>query len=78
MDEVQDIRVFEQLYVDEWLLIEVVETDQGDIPRKGVLLCHSKDRDEVHETVMKVRTPEKDLYISYTGEMAPPDVAVVL
>jgi hypothetical protein len=78
MSESSDISAIEQLHPDEWLLIEVEETDAADLPVKGKLLCHSKSRDEIHEVIMKVRTPERDLYIAYPGDPVPPGVAVVL
>jgi hypothetical protein len=78
MPETLDIDTLEKQYPDEWLLIEVEETDAVDVPVKGKLLCHSKSRDEIHEVIMKVRAPEKDLYISYTGDPVPPGMAVVL
>ena len=78
MMESSDIAAIERQYPDEWLLIEVEETDAADLPVKGKLLCHSKSRDEIHEVIMKVRTPERDLYLAYTGDPVPPGMAVVL
>jgi hypothetical protein len=63
-------------YRDEWLLFEVTELDDRDWPVKGRLLCHSKDRDEIHEVAM--RHPDSELQYPYTGDPAPEEMNVVL
>ena len=76
MPEAVDIEETVKQYKDEWLLFEVLETDDLDRPVKGRLLCHSKSRDEIHEVAMKERP--KDALIEFTGDPIPPDMVVVL
>ena len=80
MAEVVDIEEESKKYEDEWVLFEVTEVDESDIPVKGRLLHHCKGRregrEEVHREVMKVR--DKDTYIFFTGEPVPPNLIVAL
>ncbi|MHC4253153.1 MAG: hypothetical protein ACYS9X_28875 [Planctomycetota bacterium] len=76
MQEVVDITEETKKHEDEWLLFEVIETDDHDRPLRGRLLAHSKDRDDVHEVVMKHMG--LDLQTIYTGDLVPPDVVPVL
>ena len=61
---------------DEWLLFEVTGTDEFDRPTRGRLICHSKDRSEVHRAEME--TPERETFIFFTGEPVPPGIIPVL
>ncbi len=76
MSEVIDIAEETKKHKDEWLLFEVVETTENDMPVKGRLLCHSKRRDEIHEAAMKHMG--LDLQTIYTGDLAPRDVIPIL
>ena len=78
MDEIAEITELEKQYREEWLLIEVLETDAVDRPIKGKLLSHSKSREEIHQAAMKKRDLGADYLISYTGDPIPPDMVVVL
>ena len=55
MEETSNIAEIEAQYHDEWLLFEVLETDEWDRPVKGRLLCHSKSRDDIHQVAMAKR-----------------------
>lgn len=76
MTDILDIAETVKQYEDEWLLIEVIEADEFDVPTKGRLLCHSKSRDEIHRVAMNFEG--KDAMITYSGDPVPADVAVVL
>jgi hypothetical protein len=76
MPEVLDITEESKGYEDEWLLFEVTEVTDDDLPVKGRLLCHSKSRDEIHEVAM--RNLGKDLMTTFAGDPVPPDTYVVL
>jgi len=80
MADVVDIAEESKKYEDEWVLFEVTEVNEVDLPIKGRLLCHSKSRDEIHETAMKVRdsTSELGLRTFFTGDPVPADTYVVL
>ena len=74
--DVVDIEETVKRYKDEWLLFEVLETDDLDRPTKGRLLCHSKSRDEIHEVAMKERP--KEAMTVFTGDPVPPGMIVSL
>ena len=76
MPEVVSIDEEKKRYRDEWLLFEVTGTDEFDSPTRGRLLCHSKDRSEVHRAEMEAL--EKDTFIFFTGEPVPPGIIPVL
>ena len=76
MEDTVNIKEAEKLYPDEWLLFEVVEVDEKNKPVKGRLLAHSKEKDEIYKADMQTRCA--DGYITYTGELIPKDMAVVL
>lgn len=76
MSEAVDIEETVKQYKDEWLLFEVLETDDLDRPTKGRLLCHSKSRDEIHEVAMRLRP--KEAMTVFTGDPVPPDIIVIL
>ena len=75
MGEIVDIEEEAAKYKDEWVLFEVIEVDDNDIPVKGRLLFHGS-RDEMNREDMKVRG--KETYGFFTGEPVPPNVIVVL
>lgn len=72
------IQNIEKSFKDEWVLIEVLETDEQDIPIRGRLLHHSKSRETIHRKIMKMDRRGKDLYVRYCGEVAPPNEIVIL
>ncbi len=76
MPETVDIEEGTRRYDKEWLLFEVLETDEKNLPVKGRLLCHSESRDEIHEVAMK--HPGTPLEITFTGDPVPPGVVVIL
>ncbi len=80
MPEIVDIEEESKKYEDEWVLFEVTEMNEIDVPVKGRLLCHSKGRregrEEVHRVDMTVR--DKHTYVFFTGEPVPPHLYVAL
>ena len=76
MQEIVDIAEEEKRHEDEWLLFEVVETTENDMPVKGRLLAVSKSRDEIEEAATK--HPGRDLQTIFTGDLVPPDMVPVL
>ncbi|MHC4199948.1 MAG: hypothetical protein ACYSU0_08155 [Planctomycetota bacterium] len=76
MPEIVNIAEESKKYENEWLLFEVTKLNEQDWPVKGRLLCHSKNRDEIHEVAM--RHPESELQYLYTGDPAPAEMNVVL
>ena len=76
MSEIVSIEEEEENHKDEWLLFEVTEVDVSRGPVKGRLLCHNKNRKEVHRAAMRVR--EKETSVFFTGDPVPPGVIPVL
>jgi len=80
MEESLNIAEVEKKFKDkrEWLLFEVLETDEVNRPIKGRLLCHSKSREEIHKVIMEKRTAHSHFCLKFTGDPVPPDMVVVL
>lgn len=60
------IETIKRRYKNEWVLVEVLETDKRGEPTKVKLLRHSKSRDEVDDALLKYR--HRPTYIFYTGK----------
>lgn len=60
-------------YPNQWLLLEDYELDASTTPRKGRVIAHSKDRDEIHRALKK---HSGNLCIHFTGTL-PPDTRVI-
>ena len=61
-------------YKDEWVLLADYDLDDRNEPLRGVVVAHSKDREEIYNRQMSI---EKGLCILYTGEL-PKDLAIML
>ncbi len=59
----------------EWVLVENPETDGDFNVKQGVVLWHSKNRDEVYRKAREIQPMHSA--ILYTGKL-PDDVAIVL
>ena len=55
-------------YPNQWLLLEDYELDTSTTLRKGRVIAHSKDRDEIHRALKK---HTGNLCIHFTGTLAP-------
>ncbi len=76
MNQVLTIAEIEAEYDSEWVLVEDPHTDQETLEvLDGVVLCHSKDRDEVYRKAVELR-PSRFAML-YTGRI-PEDAAIVL
>jgi hypothetical protein len=60
-------------YPDQWLLLEDFELDASTTLRKGRVIAHSKNRDEIHRALRK---HTGNLCIHFTGAL-PPDTGVI-
>ncbi|MBU0568761.1 hypothetical protein KKC52_12055 [bacterium] len=72
--EKEKIEVIKKRYKDEWVLIADYELDEGLNPLCGVVIAHSKNRDEIYKEQMYYKG---NLCIEYTGEI-PDNLAVML
>ncbi len=68
----EPIAYIEARYQDEWLAIEVTETNRKGQPFKGTLIAHSRDHDEV---ISAVRDRKGFIMVIYNGE---PECEVIL
>ena len=60
-------------YPNEWLLLEDYELDASTTLRKGRVIAHSKDREEIHRALKKHKG---NLCVHFTGSL-PPDTGVI-
>jgi hypothetical protein len=60
-------------YPNEWLLLEDCELDASTTLRKGRVIAHSKDREEIHRAL---KEHSGNLCIHFTGSL-PPDTGVI-
>ncbi len=75
MKEILSFSEIKKRYDAEWLLIGDPETYDDFSIKQGVVLWHSKDRDEVYRKARQIRPSHSA--ILYTGKL-PDDVAIVL
>ncbi|MFQ6059262.1 MAG: hypothetical protein ACE5MB_10350 [Anaerolineae bacterium] len=75
-DEIVLISEVETLYPDEWLLFEVVETDEMNRPIKGRLLAHTPDRELAEEAFLEAEA--EHVYFYYNGEPLPKGMSAAL
>jgi hypothetical protein len=68
-DGIVIIAEVEKLYPNEWLLFEVVETDEQNQPIRGRLLAHDPDHDAVVRVLLE--TDCAHTYHYYNGEPIP-------
>ncbi len=60
-------------YPNQWLLLKDCQLDASTSLRKGRVLAHSKDREEIHRALKK---HSGNLCIHFTGSL-PPDTGVI-
>ncbi len=78
LSEQTDVPTLEEIkkkYKDEWILVEVLETDELNRPTKGRLITHSKDKDDIYKTLKNLKEKPEHTYTTYTGDF-PKDYAV--
>ncbi len=57
---------FERFYPEEWLLVKVIEEDILNNPLRGILISHSKNKEEIMEKSKKLKG---DIALFYTGNI---------
>ena len=77
MAEVLTIDEINERFPDEWVLIGDPETDESLEVRRGKVLCHSKERDEVDQAAIDL-APPKRIAVLYTGALFEDDVEYIL
>ena len=76
MQEAVDIAEESMRFPDEWVLFEVTEVTEEDLPVRGHLLFHGRSREDLHRAAAKAR--DLDTYAFFTGEPVPPHMIPVL
>ncbi len=74
MGETMTMQEIEANFDSEWVLLEDPDTDEVLDVRRGKLLWHSKDRDEIYRKAMEFRP--KHCAIFYVGTV--PDEPVII
>jgi len=75
MKEILSFSEIKECFEAEWILVGDLETDDDCNVKQGVVLWHSKDRDEVYRKDREIHP--KHSAILYTGKL-PDNVSVVL
>jgi hypothetical protein len=75
MSEVTSIEKIKADFDSEWVLIENPETTETLEVKRGIVLCHSKDRDEVYRKALELKP--RSSAILYLGTM-PEGTAIIL
>jgi hypothetical protein len=81
MDEVrpEPIEQIRRRHEGEWLLIKVTSHDENGLPKEGILLFHSPDREAVYEAVdAAFKRGENELLTCFAGPLVPEGWEVVL
>jgi hypothetical protein len=81
MDEIrpEPIEQIRRRHEGEWLLIKVTSHDENGLPKEGVLLFHSPDREAVYEAVdAAFKRGENELLTCFAGPLVPEGWEVVL
>ena len=73
--ETLTIEAIERDFPDQWLLVEVTESQDG-VPTKGVLLKASREREEVVKEI--ARNKGKKLFLFFNGIAVSADTAFAL
>ena len=75
MREILSFSEIKELFDSEWVLIGTPETEENFNIKRGIVLWHSKNRDEVYRKAREMQLDHSA--IIYTGKL-PDNVAVVL
>ncbi len=76
MNEAMTVPEIEAAFPSEWVLIGEPETDQYNQVKRGTVLCHSLDRDEVYRKANEVKC--NLVAVLYTGPIPGPGKAIIL
>ena len=71
----ESIAEIKERFKNEWVLVEVLEKNNLNLPVKGRLITHSRSRDDTYDAMIKIQG--KHLYHFYTGEIPKKDYAVI-
>ena len=63
----------EKKYKDEWVIVEVLEENEYEVPTKGRLMAHSKSRDEIYDLLKDLTG---DICVFFAGDIPKKGYAV--
>jgi len=69
-----DIEEIKNKYKNEWILVEVLSSDELGRPKDVSLIAHSKNRDDTYEAMKRVKI--KNMAHFYSGEIPKKGYAV--
>ncbi len=75
MSEVMSLQEMRERYYGQWVLVGYEELDDDLTVRRGRVLAHSPDKDELYRQLLTLRGQR--IAVEYLGEV-PEDLAVVL
>ena len=75
MGDILSFSEIKKLFDSEWVLIENPQTDEELNIKQGIILWHSKDRDEVYRKAREIGPTHSA--IIFTGQL-PDDAAIIL
>lgn len=73
MSQAVPIAKIRDTFPDEWVMAQVTEVDEAEVPLVGIVLIHSPDKLTVFQAVKAhlAKHPEAELYTFFTGELIP-------
>jgi hypothetical protein len=78
--KIMRVAEIEQLYPDEWVLLEITRDARHHHRIAGRLIAHSRDRHDLVEAYQRFRAdhPESRVFQFFTGDIVPEGVVVIL
>lgn len=73
----ESIKKIKEKFKDEWVLLSDYELNECYEPISGVVIAHSKDRDEIYDKLKKEMPKLKKLCIEFMGDVPPKDVVII-
>lgn len=77
MGEILTMKEIEARFPSEWVLLTDPHLNEYQEILSGRLVCHSKDRDEIHRQAMALPLP-RHIAVFYTGPVPAPGTAIIL
>ncbi|ETX07337.1 hypothetical protein [Candidatus Entotheonella palauensis] len=76
MPKAMSITTIRKTFPDEWVMAQVTDVDDDDVPTAGVVLTHTPDEDTIFDAVKLHLTkyPNARLYTFFTGDIVPEGV----
>lgn len=66
MNDIQPIDEIYKKYIDEWVLVKVIEEDEFNRPTMVEFISHSRSREDIYHLLKDIRD---DVYLFFTGDI---------